>query len=349
MLDKKLIQAMKKIIVLFSLVLFSPLHTALGIADNSESPIPLQKTFSDVPLSHPAYSAVQYLASEGIVSGYENGRFEIDKPINRAAALKIILMAADKEIPSGPISTDFADVPSDAWYAPYVHKALEDGIISSGKSFSPDREVNRAEFIKMLLLASGLDVQSYNLDDITLEDVPQDAWFAPYMKFGVKAGVISKDEQGLAHPGEVMTRWHAVRILYLSLAKSPQLLLDLTEAHLLKTITALENKEMQKASFSVIVAEDFSNQALKKLPENPVVSSASKITTSLKNLVGAYTAGDNGRLDDVITACKNAWKLADEAQKINPQQESLAVQIKTLASSMADQAREKKAELETSS
>jgi len=59
----------------------------------------------------------------------------------------------------------------------------------------------------------------------------------------------------------------------------------------------------------------------------------------LKNIVGAYAAGADGRSEDVIAASKQAWTDADDSFKLNANNQALSDKIKNISAQVADKAR----------
>ncbi len=96
------------------------------------------------------YTAVRL----GIVQGYPTGMFLPDAQINRAEALKILMLAsqlkATQETLAQPLS--FADVKTDDWFTPYVRLAVWAEIVSGydDGTFKPDRAISRSEAAKMI-------------------------------------------------------------------------------------------------------------------------------------------------------------------------------------------------------
>ncbi len=304
--------------------------------------------FSDITITSPDYLSTTYLTEKGIINGYPDGTFQSDKPINRVEALKIILIAADKPI-SENFAGKFADVPADAWFAKYVETAANLGIVSGDGqtgNFVPARQVNKAEFLKMVLKAFEINPDDYaQILNVEPADVPADAWFAPYLKFAAKFKIIDLDANGNANPAKFLTRGEAVDILFKTLTKGrgldPQVLLNLAEKHLIETVNLLEAGDLLNAGLNVGIAEKTMVILNDFLPNNLTVQSSSKITDSIKNLVGAYVSGENGQIDSVLEASGNAWRLADEAEKLNPEQTTgITGKIKELAHSIAEKARE---------
>src|SRR3989344_8997908 len=75
------------IFLLWSLTgtLFPPL------AAKTPTPEEVGQSFLDVSPLHPAYPAVEYLKSTGVLQGYADGTFRPDAKVNRAEATKIIV------------------------------------------------------------------------------------------------------------------------------------------------------------------------------------------------------------------------------------------------------------------
>jgi hypothetical protein len=102
-------------------------------------------------------------------------------------------------------SAAFTDVPQGYWAYQAIEALAAKGIVGGfpGGTYQPDASVTRAQFVKMLVLALGLKPGS---GTTAFTDVPQDAWFAPYVAAAVQAGVV----QGLTPthfgPGQTITR-----------------------------------------------------------------------------------------------------------------------------------------------
>lgn len=322
----------KKSLLIFGSSFFVPLLTT-----NAQ--------FSDVLKNDPQYMSIAYLTEQNIFNGYEDGTFKPDNKINRVAALKTILIAAESKI-NEALTGKFLDVPTDQWFAKYVESAATLGIVSGDAKtgmFNPGREVNKAEFLKMLLKAFEIDVSEYTVNHIAINDVPQEAWFAPYFQFAHKFGILKEDADNNVYPGKILTRKESAKLIFAIMDKghglSPQKFLNLTEKHLIDVVASIEETKISKAGMSIIAAESFINKTVKMLPDNEIVLSAEKITKSLKNLVGAYSAGENSRPEDVVTSSKLAWKLADESLALNPKQEKIVSEIKQLSGELANKAR----------
>ena len=305
------------------------------------------QAFTDVPVAGIQYLSVLYLIDENVINGYNDGTFQPNKLINRAEALKIILSAAQIDVPETNVQK-FVDVPNEAWFAKYVNHAVSLGVISENSindKFYPARPVNRAEFAKMLIKTFGIDTAVFDLKN-NLMDVPETAWYAPYLNFFVKFDILVPNLENKAFPEQNVSRGDAVEYIFLSLLKGkaliPQTLLNLCEKHLVATVELLETKQLSPAGLTVIMAEEYADLVLQIAPQNPTAKAAKKTTEAVKNLVGSFYAGENGRIEDALKSAQNSWELADEASRLNPGQYGMANSIKNLAHGLADKSRNMK-------
>ena len=119
--------------------------------------------FSDVEFNHPNVDAINYLQSNEIVEGYDDGTYKPDENINRAEFLKIVMGATEYE-PEG--KDCFEDV-GDDWYSPYICKAVELEFVEGydDGTFRPKDEINFAEASKMVANLLGLELDEDNNDN----------------------------------------------------------------------------------------------------------------------------------------------------------------------------------------
>jgi len=171
------------------------------------------KSFSDVPQSNPHFTAIRYLYNQGVITGYADGTFKPDATVTRAEALKMILAGIQSNLENNG-ALPFPDVVLDAWYTNYIATAYKVGIVAGypDNTFKPGNTVNKAEFFKILLLAMEVDVAPEATKDV-YEDVPQDAWFAPYVQF-VKDKNLLDVVKDLFGPQEGMTRAEVAEAMF---------------------------------------------------------------------------------------------------------------------------------------
>ncbi len=83
--------------------------------------------------------------------------------------------------PTKTYAQKFNDVPSSHWAFSYVGEMNERGVVSGypNGNFYPNNNVTRAEFAKIMTIASGIPISTPQMRDFS--DVATDAWYAPYV------------------------------------------------------------------------------------------------------------------------------------------------------------------------
>jgi hypothetical protein len=95
----------------------------------SPSPTPCYLRFFDVTESDYFFTAVQYLACRGVVSGYSDGTFRPYATASRAQLVKIVVLGFSLPIQTPPAGGyGFADVPTAHTFYPYIETAAGQGI-----------------------------------------------------------------------------------------------------------------------------------------------------------------------------------------------------------------------------
>ena len=130
--------------------------------------------FPDVPEQSQYFDAVEYAKLNGIVNGYDDGTYRPNVTINRAEFVKILVESnftvADVESCTVD-SMAYSDVPSAAWYVPYVCVATEEGIIK-GYEDGTFRAANTINFVE----AAKIIIATENGGEIA-----GDPWYQPYV------------------------------------------------------------------------------------------------------------------------------------------------------------------------
>lgn len=144
--------------------------------------------FSDVALDNWALPFVNKLSAKKIITGYPDGTLRLGNLINRAEAAKIALIASGNEKAANPADS-FPDVDAESWYAPYIDQAKKLGIVNGYGDglYYPARVITRAEALKILINAAGLKGIPGKSQFV---DVSESAWFAPYVVFAEKQGIV---------------------------------------------------------------------------------------------------------------------------------------------------------------
>ena len=127
------------------------------------------KTFDDIK-GHWAKAYIEEMASKQITSGVTDTEFEPNRSITRAEFTMMALKAIDQfEAGNGT----FNDVKSDAWYADYLAKAKDLGLISANAigNFYPEENISREDMAVIVAKAHAI------LKDVTLESSTKKASF----------------------------------------------------------------------------------------------------------------------------------------------------------------------------
>jgi hypothetical protein len=121
---------------------------ALAGDDASVPDGPATPTFSDVPTTFWAYKYVEYAQDQGVVGGYDDGTYRPTLTVTRDAMAVFVARAlADGEanVPPGPSTAFFPDVPTDHWafkYVEYIHDQSVVGGFPDG-TYRPTATVSR--------------------------------------------------------------------------------------------------------------------------------------------------------------------------------------------------------------
>ncbi len=305
--------------------------------------------FPDVPASHFAKDAITFLSDRNVLTGYSDGTFKPDRQVNRAEALKVI---ASTFIPKTENvqrkSTAFTDIPDNAWYLPSIEWALTKKVIDgppAKTAFAPNRTVTKAEFLKMLFAANGIDMNSFG--DISLplatDTTDTKAWYYPVIRYAIATGTTMASDAGLIGPNRELTRGDVAVLLHrFTLYREnqrTQALLTETKSEVEEIITNLSRANASAAEYASARAILIARGALLTEPDEAVVKVAVKIAEGFRALTRAYRAAINGDKAAVIKHATDASTLASQARKISPESKALADQLDKYSKSFKDQAR----------
>ncbi|GBG09545.1 S-layer protein [Paenibacillus agaridevorans] len=163
--------------------------------------------------------AIEVIAAKGVIHGKLEGQFDPSAKVTRAQFAKMLVRALD--LNNQAAKEKFADVEDDAWYAPYIAAASENGIIygRSATRFDPHAEVTRAEMATMV--ARGLKATSGAADIEDVEKALQAFADAEQINETLKQGVAFAAEHSIVvgnggkfAPNASATRAQAAVIIY---------------------------------------------------------------------------------------------------------------------------------------
>jgi hypothetical protein len=169
--------------------------------------------FPDVPLDYWAYLEVLAALRAGIVSGYPDDTYQPANPVTRdqmAVYIARAMAGGDAQVPAGPGSASFSDVPVGHWAFKYVEYARSQDVVQGywDGTYHPDDVVTRDQMAVFVARAKGW-VRSG--DDMAtapqlFPDVPAGFWSGTAIQACVDHGVVLGYGDGAYHPEYQVTR-----------------------------------------------------------------------------------------------------------------------------------------------
>ncbi len=167
-----------------------------------------ENEFSDIA-GHWAEDSIIELAGRGLINGFDDGTFRPEEAVTRAQFTKMLvdLMGLN----TNTVLRIFEDVPTNAWYAPYVTAAYAEGIaLGDGAYFRPDSSITREEMAVMA--ARCVQISATGMMDFTDRESVSD-WAKDAVDALASAGIINGFEDGTFRPDGISTRAEAAVIL----------------------------------------------------------------------------------------------------------------------------------------
>lgn len=165
-----------------------------------------QADFVDVT-SHWAASYINDLAEQGVVSGYEDGRYGPDDVLTRGQMAKIVVLAFGLNS-NGTSLTD------------YVNAVEENGIAEGYRDsggvltgdFGENDPLTRAQAVKMLVLATNMNPTGTG----SFPDVPSTQWYYDYVRAAYSNGLVDGYDDGRFGPDDWVTRGQIAKMTVLA-------------------------------------------------------------------------------------------------------------------------------------
>jgi parallel beta-helix repeat protein len=186
------------------------------------NPEPYTSSFSDIQ-EHWGANFIRPLGSMNLVTGFADGTFKPDTPINRAQYAALVV----KIFNPNPIRPDtrFLDIPADFWALPVISQAYRAGFLSGypDQTFHPQQNLRRLELI--ISLVNGLSLPS--AEEKVLEIYEDRDTIPAYAKSAVagatQAGIIvNYPTPKLLELKREVTRAEAIAFMYQALVKKGQ-------------------------------------------------------------------------------------------------------------------------------
>ena len=171
----------------------------------------VDSVFADVSADAYYYEAVKWAADKRITGGIGDSLFAPNQSCTRAQIVTFLWRAAGSPEPSA--LSNFADVPSDKYYAKAVAWAVENGITNgtTDTTFGPDEICTRAHGVTFLSRAAKANTASGNSN---FADVDANAYYASAVKWAVDNGITKGISSSMFGPDATCTRAQIVTFLY---------------------------------------------------------------------------------------------------------------------------------------
>jgi hypothetical protein len=170
-------------------------------------------TFTDVPMSHWAWSFIERLVNGGITAGCGGGLYCAEATVTRAQMAVFLLRGIHTSSYSPPpigVGSGFSDVPIDYWSGAWIKQLAAEGITSGcgNGNYCPEHPVTRAQMAVFLLRSKhGISYVPPGIGAGTgFGDVPPDYWAAAWIKQLVTEGITSGCGNGNYCPENPVTR-----------------------------------------------------------------------------------------------------------------------------------------------
>lgn len=124
---------------------------------------------------------------------------------------------AATEAATRPADKTFSDITEAPWAEKAIYSLVDIGVINGypDKTFKPNNPVTRAEFAKMIVVASGRYLEKDKATYVSnFWDVPNTAWEYPYVSAALKFGFITGRSEYVFDPSSNITRGDLCLIVY---------------------------------------------------------------------------------------------------------------------------------------
>jgi hypothetical protein len=114
-----------------------------------------------------------------------------------------------------PASFAFSDVNQAHPYEIAINFWAEEGVLQgySDGTFQPEKLVNRAEMIKMLVAAQKIDLSSESFERGCFSDVERGAWYEDYVCYAKYEGWVKGYGDGTFKPGQSVQNVEAIKMI----------------------------------------------------------------------------------------------------------------------------------------
>lgn len=257
-------------------------------------------SFPDVPAGEYA-DAINNLAGQGILNGFDDGTFKPNDPVLREQAAKILATALKLDTTG---TENYPDVSPDNWSYKYIVAVTKAGIFGGDEkgNFNPFANLTRQEAAKIIVQAFGFTGST----ELTFGDKANiQSWAVPYVKTAVANGILKGDDQGNFNPNANIKRGDFALMIQRALnavenAKTPKV----------ESVSAINAKQIQ-VTFNVPVEKTTAlNKDNYKIQTN---TDASAVSLATKDASADVELSADGKTVTITTSAAINTKLSINA------------------------------------
>lgn len=169
---------------------------------------PVTGGFTDVKESDWFFNSVQYTAEKGYMNGTGDGIFEPYANVTRG--MLVTVLGRIEGVNSYGSATEYSDVRSDMYYAPYIAWATENGIVDGygDNLFGPDDFITREQIAKIaagyIKYKMNVEAEDKELEYTDAADISE--WAVEYVRLATQLGILEGNDDGTFAPKSFTTR-----------------------------------------------------------------------------------------------------------------------------------------------
>ena len=173
-----------------------------------------RKIYNDVPSAHWAFRSIQIMSAMHKAEGSSNHYFYPNQAVTRAEFVALLVKSLNL-----PLETigQFPDVPTGAWYSPYIGGAVTSGLVEGkdANHFDPEATISREEMAVLLVRAYKHTAGKQELDQkFNFADADRVApWSQASVNRAAQLGLMEGREDGMFYPNDSATRAEAVQVM----------------------------------------------------------------------------------------------------------------------------------------
>lgn len=161
--------------------------------------------------NHWAKNEIDFMISEGVINGYEDGTFKPNNNMSKVEFYKVINHLMGYEDMAEEV--EFEDVKETDWFYEEVLKALAKGYLEDGEKLNPNELITREEVARIIGIAYGLEKDARPAREFK-DNAKISLAARGYVGALKEKGYIQGYPDGTFRPKNNITRAEAVKMLF---------------------------------------------------------------------------------------------------------------------------------------